>query len=114
MAAKDEIGEITIADEFYKNFLHGELVIQIVKAQGLVNTDHGVKAYGFHNFGRCISIDRACTFYKNLSDPFVSIYLGECCLCQTSWKSDKYASQNIGYCFELYLEYNVDIQICVI
>ena len=91
LAAKDEIDEITIADEFYKNFLHGELVIQIVKAQGLVNTDHGVKAYGFHDFGRCISIDRACTFYKNLSDPFVSIYLGECCLCQTSWKTDKYA-----------------------
>ena len=91
---KDERNATTIVEEFYKNFLHGELVIQIMKAEGLINTDHGVKLYGLHNIGTCISVKRAFTFSKNLADPFVSIYLGDSCLCRTSCKSDKYAKMN--------------------
>ena len=87
---KDERNATTIVEEFYKNFLHGELIIQIMKAEGLKNTDHGIKLYGIHNIGTCISVKRACTFSKNLTDPFVSIYLGDSCLCRTSCKSDKY------------------------
>ena len=79
----------TIAEEFYKDFLHGELVIQIVKAEGLCNEDDGVKPYSLQNLGRCIPAKRAFTFSKNFSDPFVCIYLGESCICQTSWISDR-------------------------
>ena len=85
----DELDANTIVEEFYKNFLHGELVIQIVRAEGLINTDHGVKSYGLESIGSCIPIERAFSFSKNLSDPFVAIYLGESCLCQTSWIPDK-------------------------
>ena len=87
---KDERNATTIAEEFYKDFLHGELVIQIMTAEGLINTDHGINLYGLHNIGTCISVKRAFTFSKNLADPFVSIYLGDSCLCRTSCKSDKY------------------------
>ena len=91
---KDERNATTIVEEFYKNFLHGELVIQIMKAERLTNTDHGIKLYGLHNIGTCISVKRAFTFSKNLADPYVSIYLGDSCLCRTSCKSDKYATMN--------------------
>ena len=87
---KDEMTATTITEEFYTNFLHGELIIQIVQAEGLTNMDHGIKLYGCENIGRCMSVKQACAFSKNLSDPFVSIYLGGSCLCKTSWKSDRY------------------------
>ena len=79
----------TIAEEFYTNYLHGELIIQIVKAEGLSNMDHGSKLYGCENLGECMSIKRFFTFSKNLSDPFVSIHLGQSCVCKTSWKDDR-------------------------
>ena len=85
----DELEATTIAEEFYKDFLHGELVIQIVKAEGLSNEDDGVKPYSLQNIGRCIPMKQAFSISKNFSDPFVSIYLGESCICQTSWISDR-------------------------
>ena len=85
----DEREATTIAEEFYKDFLHGELVIQIVKAEGLSNEDDGVKPYSLQNIGRCIPMKQAFSISKNFSDPFVCIYLGESCICQTSWISDR-------------------------
>ena len=65
-------------------------MIQIIKAEGLRNEDDGVKPYSLQNLGRCIPAKRVFTFSKNFSDPFVCIYLGESCICQTSWISDRF------------------------
>ena len=79
----------TINEEFYTNYLHGELNINILNAENLTDKDHGIKCYGCENALRCVSIRRPCAYSKNVSDPFVSIYLEGALICKTSWRPDQ-------------------------
>ena len=78
---------LSIAEDFQKSFLHGELTIQILKAEELSDIDENT-----HNQGNasCIFLKRAFKFSQKLENPFVGVYLGNNCICQTSCHSNEY------------------------
>ena len=80
----------TIVEEFHNNFLHGDLTIQILKAENLLNSKESDET---QDVTGCIFLRRAFTFSKKLEDPFVAIYLGDNCIAQTSCHKNKYDLQ---------------------
>ena len=106
---------LSIAEDFQKSFLHGELTIQILKAEDLSGADENA-----HNQGNasCIFLKRAFKFSQKLENPFVGVYLGNNCICQTSCHSNEYEfeinipktsmcySYLITFIIEIYSVYN--------
>ena len=78
---------LSIVEDFQKNFLHGEVTIQILKAEDLCDKDD--IAHNQTN-ASCIFLKRTFKFSKKLENPFVGVYLGNNCICQTSCHSNEY------------------------
>ena len=78
---------LSIAEDFQKNFLHGEVTIQILKAEDLSDTDGNALNQGNVS---CIFLKRAFKFSQKLENPFVGVYLGNNCICQTSCHPNEY------------------------
>ena len=80
----------TIVEEFQNSFLHGDFIIQIAKAENLCNSASIAEP---EDVTGCIFLKRAFTFSRNFETPFVAIYLGNNCICQTSCHANKYELQ---------------------
>ena len=78
---------LSIAEDFQNNFLHGEVTIQIFKAEDLSDTDGSALNQGNVS---CIFLKRAFKFSQKLENPFVGVYLGNNCICQTSCHPNEY------------------------
>ena len=89
---RSEENSLSIVEQFETNFLHGEVSIQIFKAEDLYSTSATDVQCKNTN---CIFIKRAFAFSKKSGNPFVAINLGDSCICETSCYSNRYKVKKI-------------------